>query len=944
MGASDRRYGKGFQDRLAAQAAARKKNIARLSSQTEVRGSRHNGSGQDAAIDGRQSSGLPAEPPRAQFRVVPKIADNVVLHSQDGESEIPSIVKILLSAIVQTDDRAPLCVLLPSTEYIPELLGVMAGLECLRADFPEAANQFIDIIHPGARLRALPEGYVFVAGQRAECMGIRGMYVHYTEKDSWETNGRRFVPDDQLLRYEPTRRRLPISRASIKLAKPILSGVDKLAGTRTLGNTALYRTRIVLVGSRAEFERAMGAIELRPAKGGHSTFGPLSDHMAWGCFQPSGDAIIVHPSAANGSPLVSISPDIMSLEKPCLDRGSAAGSQFIITSRLDQVLNSLDLTNRLGERQRFVLLAESRRRGDLAPLRKHGWRIWEPQPFEIAPSSIDKLKRTAVPGIDRTLGSARTEADHSIGFMQVESGSLEAAYRDLADVGEHLSTESAVFDEKIQQALDTADRVFFRAAGLLGTESLDAADYSSCMDELDRAEPYIARYLGADAAAAVGRFRSAIEKFISESQGKSVTAKGVALLNLARNAEKNSGFGQAFVAGNRYGREQADNLFAAAGLTVRCKQVAELIDLDAAPSIVAFSLIRRDLFGKLMDPWPSKNIIFAGYEFELDIYKRRLRMRDVQKQNLRLDEADRSRIACRPSEYFGKPRTSEPRSPETQSDPLLSAFDMVTDGSSWDWSRRMYIPAPPKDEEAEPAHVIRFVGRSWMPMSVDHHALCLHPIVSGKSRSGLEDIEVAELKPGIRVLVREGGERDVVRALAERICGAQRYEQLQTVAHLWQRALQRANLDAPAIAARLAELGVERHVGTVRGWLKSTNLIGPRSDEDVKAIAEAFPIPGMLAKDWSTCCDSISELRSLHMSAGMQLTDDLFRRCGTLLLEPSDTEIAVEFELGLVWVLTVAETQPELQKCPSFIVNRLQWMDTRWRDEMLSQAVRAEGT
>jgi len=123
-----------FQERLAAQAAARQKNLALLKLQTVV----NDGSGK--AADERKDSEPQVKVAQSKpFRVVPNISDNVVLQKEHDAAELPSIIKILLSAVVQTDDRAPLCILLPSTEYAAELLSILAALECLRADLPETA-------------------------------------------------------------------------------------------------------------------------------------------------------------------------------------------------------------------------------------------------------------------------------------------------------------------------------------------------------------------------------------------------------------------------------------------------------------------------------------------------------------------------------------------------------------------------------------------------------------------------------------------------------------------------------------------------------------------------------------------------------------------------------------------------------------------------------------
>jgi hypothetical protein len=98
------------------------------------------------------------------------------------------------------------------------------------------------------------------------------------------------------------------------------------------------------------------------------------------------------------------------------------------------------------------------------------------------------------------------------------------------------------------------------------------------------------------------------------------------------------------VAGNRQSREQADAFFNAQGLNLRCLAVSDLLDADDPPSIVAFSVMRRDVFEKLTDTWPSPSTLFVGYDFEIDCYTRRLARREALRASLRPDEERRSRI------------------------------------------------------------------------------------------------------------------------------------------------------------------------------------------------------------------------------------------------------------------------------------------------------------
>ena len=140
-----------------------------------------------------------------------------------------------------------------------------------------------------------------------------------------------------------------------------------------------------------------------------------------------------------------------------------------------------------------------------------------------------------------------------------------------------------------------------------------------------------------------------------------------------------------------------------------------------------------------------------------------------------------------------------------------------------------------------------------------------------------------KLVPGTRLILREGGGRDVIRLLAEQRKGEAAYRQLRERALLWRTALRSSPMDTRSVTATLRSIGVHRHPATIRAWLADGELIAPRSTKDVIAIASAFPIRGKSQSDWQACCDAINELRSLHVSAGSQLTELLVSGCGRML-------------------------------------------------------------
>jgi hypothetical protein len=48
----------------------------------------------------------------------------------------------------------------------------------------------------------------------------------------------------------------------------------------------------------------------------------------------------------------------------------------------------------------------------------------------------------------------------------------------------------------------------------------------------------------------------------------------------------------------------------------------------------------------------------------------------------------------------------------------------------------------------------------------------------------------------------------------------------------------------------------------------------------------------------------------------------------------------VEFDLGVVWILTAAAVEPDPKPCPVSIINRVQWLDSGWRDRLFEERIR----
>ena len=533
---------------------------------------------------------------------------------------------------------------------------------------------------------------------------------------------------------------------------------------------------------------------------------------------------------------MAIERDLTDIRKACLPQQVPVRSRIVVTDRVDAVLKDLDAAGRIAERQRLLLIADARRRGDLQPLRAQGWTIWEPSSHDIL-GGEQQPRRITCTGVDRSREAADAETKVPPFFVACNSSELAMADATLARLGDWLASESIADEPWAADLLDSARWLFFGAASWLSPPRGPAQEECDRLLEKIRAEQvHLERRLGAEASMTLLKFAEAIEEFCKVLKQAEISPKGRQLW-LAR--RDHGGPHHLFVAGSRNAREEADAFFARHGLGIRAMSVADLPGAEAH-RVVAFSMMRRDSFARLVDPWPSRNMTFLGYDFELDCYRRRLAQRAALRAARIVDVASRSRITGCPSTEF----TAEPQpagGSKIADDPILHRLDLeLAAGSS---GRKISIPKAGPNEETDRVTVVRFVGRSWCGMTDEHRVLALDRDPSGVGAS-VNHVSVKELAPGSRIVVREGHDRDVIRLIAEQMAGQQRYSNLRLQSSLWRQAFHAHAASPSEVARRLSALGVRRNPLTIRQWLFNESRIAPRSEEDIIAIAEAFPIRG----------------------------------------------------------------------------------------------------
>lgn len=852
---------------------------------------------------------------------------------------VPPFLRMLESTLLRSEVGGPICVVLPTVEDIAPVIAVLASLELHALDLPAARARFrADGLSKGQRVRLLPSGEVFEIAERTTIHGMPGLWLHHIQIKTRETSPRIFLKLSDVDWFEPTIRIAPAGTAKTKHASvPPPNDIDEIVGDRSYGNTALNTTRVFLTGSLAGFERTLQSMPFCPLNQAQRPALTLERTFAFGRLDDEGRPYVSTPPGSVGQPMVCIGHELMDFRAAALSEAVTPGSRLFLTDRIELVMRDLDLAARIGERQRMILLAPAADREDALALRGHGWTVWEPAPEDLA-----HVARSQVPvgirGVDVIERAARTETTRHPGFLHCANRGLDLSEPALIVIGDILGGEAAEHDERLQDARGAAQSAFFQAAGLLdfGEES-EIADLRQSLALLRQRQGYVAKYAGSEAGDAVDAFVLSLERFLAAVEPKGLTPKGENVLRAASAA--NGSTGNVFVAGNRSGAIHLRAFMARHSIDARCANVTELREQLGISSIMAMNVMRRDLFARLVDPWPASAITFVGYDFEIGCFKSRLNRRAALKHRGGLDVSARSALTGLPVAEFPPPRAmiASVTPKDVEEARKLDSFDKAL--KPWNWAPRISVPTARDGEETLSARIVRFNGRSWAAITDEYRVFVLRT-ESGTSSKVLETT-AADIKIGTRLIFRDGSSKDVIRSLAESHVGEAKYAKLRKKAAIWREAI--GYSDHPnTVSRKLSQIGLHRNIQTIRSWVFGKNLIGPRTEDDIHAIARAYPTASYGERDWTECWNAIRELRSAHISAGNRLTDLIAQHCGTSVHEASDVELSVDLGIGRAWIVEVAAMDEELQTCPASFANRLQWVDDAWKERAIRASMKRE--
>ena len=845
-----------------------------------------------------------------------------MISDQVGEALEPTRLMKTLMKVADDKDLGGVCLILPVSEGVDQLTAVIMAIAHMRADCEMMAHSHEQrTFVAGQRVKTLPDGLVYeVAGKVSEKAGDRqleGYGLQRLDRRKGQDGGRFLIRKSDLQRFESTNRRRPIGREKQAWSAIAPTPLDQLAGTTTFGNLSLQRNRVIVLGSKSETEAGLRSLKLcQPDMLKGQPWPDLSEWVAWGGLDEDGRSYVESVGNAVGEPLVAATRDIQAAREA--GGNAEPGSLLFVTRSIDACLRNIETVSRLAERHRFVLVVTGRDREKIAPFQKEDWLVWELNPTELLDANLDR--KPALPALRINVDAAIAEQSLSTDLHQACDPNLAECKAALAALGECISATEVdeLLDERVEDIMaDLWETFLVFCSWLRFPTQADLDAQSERLEQLKLTNAMLKPVMPHDAWEPTRTAIQGLQAFLESGAAGGDTPKGLALFDAVVTEKPDR-----LIVGNSKDlttlEKWTDELLP--GTKIEVAGAGEIVPAQTA---VALSLISRRSFEKLVDPIPASRICFVGYDFECEIYQSRLRWRTKRRKALRPDREFLERMIGTVDPVALEKPASIAELPETR-----TGTDRFEQGRR---PPKMHLPVSQgPSEHSREGRLCLFEGCSWAVFTNGHGLSA----VSGSAGKTIERKTVDDLAVGDRLIIREAGQKDVIRLLAEDKIGFAEYDQLWQRSRKWRQALLKIS-DKPAdLWQKLSWGGLHRDRLTIRGWLLDGSTIGPRNKDDLTIIAElADDEPD--APAWAECWDSINKLRALHMQAGMRLGRLLDEETQDLLDEAIGKETAIELSLGLVWLVQVREIH-QIADWPSNMVNHLSWGNDAWQRRMKS--------
>ena len=798
------------------------------------------------------------------------------------------------------------CVLLPCTTDIGVYTAVLAALSGVVERFPSLLKEYARTgFERGERIRVLPTGHVYEFGGFFETGSVDffRLQVLGCQKDA------RSFPLTEIIRLEKTARLLPKGKLNTDLGEFFLSDLDRLLRIRTGGNQALLANEIILVTTQADFANFLETTFINRIDGQQKPH-RLSEVLPWGTVNPDGMISFSQSGAAAGEPLIGISAKADSVAIACRLQERLAPRVIIDGASRISDLQALD---DIIDYSRALVLTGHSQVDTLEKLLQRGFSIWK-----LPGDSTALLEGTNV--LKRFRTACRTAADFSIDVVNCESHEIERIAT--------LLLEALQAVEETDSDGDT-DRLFSLCySRLLEVSSIihdpEEAEISVLTGRIEEVREKVTRqelWLPPEASRSLQTFCECLESLICEHSAEYRLLKQTALLQAVEELDE-AGANFLVAGAGAKGFDSAFKLLKTQlRMAVEVRKLSNITPEDDLDVVLLTGWPKARNFFRLCNSYSMRHVTAIAFGFETSwFHSVDQRRRSALGRWNASEEVVREITGLVNTQLLA---TSVPKSREVPDfDEILrleTRLSRVRKGSSW---------AGGGLDERRSAKYVGFLGSGYSYLTEGHSVPRINELVLGggilKKKVPLVKIEELDIGDIIIFRASSDSDKDVIRLIAENICGEAAYLLLKEKASRWKDAVRSLGTNSEEVFERLVDFGFTKTQQTARNWLKNSDLIGPSEPADLLVIAQAAE-DSRLEKETPDVWKAISSVRGWHQKAGFKLSELLIAELPGKLPELDDHETYVDLSFGRVVVVGIEEIGENYEDRSYTEVNHMLW-------------------
>ena len=854
-----------------------------------------------------------------------------VCGAENYSSPLPSVIQTSIDIadglLAEEEEFKRLAMIFPRLLDCPEWIAVGCSLAAIKKEFQPTIEN-LEPFSPGQKL-LLDGKYVVEYVRRKNVNGRPFLVVRMNAKSKAgqkPTNTTKWFPIDQLLRFQPTETKRPLTPIE-NTGSQSDHVLDRLLDISSFGNRSIFTNKVVLVSRLTRVRQfAEKTHVVKPSFPGQSV--SLRDLFQWGGITIEGELDQWGSKQVDAEPVLAVASDLITLRE-YLANHQLPDVLIVLDSSLPFANDLQALDEILDEGYAVFAVMENRHLDDHKYLEERLFKTWawsgnDLKQFELAEGddrsncqmpfrdfhrSVQNFSALQIeerlchlPGIDdavenlQTFKRVRSSDDPELGIIE---GKLYWCLLNLARLIRPFGIEEgANRDQELRELLKQTQRAIEDNSIRLGEEAVTVAqDFVKKIKSIMENHNSIPNKI------------NHLEEVLQDTASKN---KNYVVLGEASEVPVTENYWKTILS-NRY--------------NIRFVTSSELdLRRDCDRLIVCGWLganRMRDLFGSCIAP----SITILVYPFEKEWLRSALSRRRKQKID-ELTTHERAKILRTESENI-------PAAQESEKDQLSIAdqrfdFDIVEFELRLLTYRRFLHAKPPTSGEASiEARFVAFSHGTYAYLRPNHKVPVVTDLITGHAdiSATVPSRDVSQLKIGDYVIFREGSDSDLLRDLADRALIKAGKGELRKKASLWKEALRDFFFEPlyfEQAVKKLRDGGLKRTEVTIRGWLNDEQRIGPQNEKDIDIIAR---VSGNreLQDQLEYVHRAIKEVRGAHQQAARFLAHKLIAQLPSLLKQGLDSSFhTIEIEdIGQAFVVCVEDIDEKDIEVPITKANRL---------------------